>query len=106
MATSLSTLRTKVKFLIGNKPNIDTFVDEAINDAIFQIVLEAQPHEMISSTTFTTTTQTEATALDSDVYAILNVTDNTNNRRIQPGDYNYRDDHDPEDYGTPTKWYG
>jgi hypothetical protein len=104
MAT-LSALRTNVKHLLGNKPNINTFVDQAINDAILQLVLEARPHEMQTSKTFTTTTQTEATALESDCYAILNVTDNTNNRRILPGDYNYRDDSDPESYGTPTRWY-
>lgn len=91
MAT-LSEIRTRVAFQLGNKADFDDITDHNINEAILQIIFEARPYEMQTSTTFTTTdaqsSYSIAAAGDvavSDLYAIELVRNNTDQRLITQG---------------------
>ena len=55
MADSLLTIRTRVATKVGGKSNIDSLIDENINEAILQVIQEAKPQEMWEDDTFTTT---------------------------------------------------
>jgi hypothetical protein len=52
--TLLSTIRTDVKFMVGNRNGIDDQIDDNINLAIREIALGTRPQELWVSTTFTT----------------------------------------------------
>ena len=107
MAT-LSTIRTRVKFQLGGKANIDTQIDDNINSAIYQLIMEMKPQEkwaeVILETNTTTATAEYAfnqstggvwgaaqTATLEDVLAILMVRNDTKDVEIRRGgnhDYN------------------
>jgi hypothetical protein len=90
MADTLATMRTKVKFELGNKSGIDTVIDDAINDAIIEVAQTFQPQELIASASGSAANQTSSYSFSSifsvtDVLAIIGVRNTTDDYRLKNG---------------------
>ena len=90
MADTLATLRTKVQFEVGNKNGITQIIDDAINDAIIEVVSTFQPQEMVTSATGSVANQTSSYSFSSifsatDVLAIVGVRNDTDDYRLKNG---------------------
>jgi hypothetical protein len=90
MADTLGTMRTKVKFELGNKAGIDTVINDAINDAIIEVASSFQPQELLASATGSTSNQTSSYSFSSvfsitDVLAVVGVRNNTDDYRLKRG---------------------
>lgn len=114
MADTLGTMRTKVKFEVGNKNGIDQIIDDAINDAIIEVVSAFQPQEMITSATGSTANQTSSYSFSSifsatDVLAIVGVRNDTDDYRLKNGSLlefllSRTDTSSASNFGRPNKW--
>ncbi len=90
MADTLATMRTKVKFEVGNKNGIDQIIDDSINDAIIEVVSTFQPQEMVTSATGSVSNQVSSYSFSSifsatDVLAIVGVRNDTDDYRLKNG---------------------
>jgi len=90
MADTLGTIRTKVKFELGNKSGIDQIIDDAINDAIIEVISTWRPQEMVTSATGSVANQTSSYSFSSifsatDVLAIIGVRNDTDDYRLKNG---------------------
>jgi hypothetical protein len=109
-ATALATLRSRVRFRVGNKTSINDRIDDNLNKAVLHFVLEARPQEAVTSSTATTTSSgTAAYNLASDVLAIMAVRDTTNDREILNGSLEHynsfkQDTSDSSTLGKPRRW--
>lgn len=114
MADTLETMRTKVKFECGNKNGIDQVIDDAINDAIIEVVSTFQPQEMVTSATGSTSNQTSSYSFSSvfsvtDVLAIVGVRNDTDDYRLKRGSVleflmARTDTSQASNFGRPNKW--
>ena len=114
MADTLATMRTKVKFELGNKNGIDTIIDDAINDAIVEVVSSFQPQETHTSATGSVSNQTFSYSFSSifsatDVLAILGVRNDTDDYRLKNGSLlefmkARTDTTSASNFGRPNKW--
>jgi hypothetical protein len=124
--TTLATIRTRVKFQLGGRSNIDTRIDDNINAAIYQLIMEMKPQEMQTEVILKPNTSTAtaeyafndstatvwATGQDTattDVLAILMVRDDTDDVEITRGglvDYNRarQDTTTASNTGKPRRW--
>lgn len=114
MADTLATMRTKVKFECGNKNGIDQIIDDAVNDAIIEVVSSFQPQEMTASATGATVDQTSAYAFAgvfsaSDLLAVIGVRNDTDDYRLKRGSLleflkARTDTSSAANFGRPNKW--
>ncbi|MHA2066759.1 MAG: phage adaptor protein [Candidatus Thorarchaeota archaeon] len=106
MAT-LSSLRTEVQLEIGNRTHLNTYVDNALNRAIIEVVMLVRPPEQF--TTFDITGVAGQANYDikttNRTLAIIGVIDNDNDRRIFRGSFQEYDEMDPTSTGTPNRWF-
>lgn len=124
--TTLATIRTRVKFQLGGRSNIDTRIDDNINAAIYQLIMEMKPQEMMTEVILkpnTSTATAEYAFNDStatvwgngqdtateDILAIRMVRDDTDDVEILRGGlvaYNRanQDTTDSSNTGKPRKW--
>jgi hypothetical protein len=106
-------MRTHVKFMVGNKSNIDSIVDNNINEATLQITISQKPKEMQTSTTFTGASgdfdYTIASGGDiavTDLYAVEMVRNNTEAYRLHRGTLWEFENVDQTATGEqPSKWF-
>jgi hypothetical protein len=108
MAT-FSELQTEVQFQIGNRQDLNGFVQEKINIAILEVMMIAKPPEFFDTFDITTSDGVSAYDLSSgSVLAVLGVTndDGANARkRLKRGTYQEFDEMDDTDTGTQLKWF-
>jgi len=100
--TTLSTIRTRVKFQLANKQNIDDKIDDNINSGIYQLIMEMKPQEMWTEVILKPNTSTataeyafnDSTATvwgaasntaTTDVLAVLMVRDDTKDVELRRG---------------------
>lgn len=112
MADTLSTIRARVAFKCGGVDNRDTYVDEAINEAILQVIQEGKPHEMETTTTWSSSTGTSSYSFSTigctDCYIPLFVRDNTNDYELKHRSYEewnrYSHSTSSSSLGNPHLW--
>lgn len=110
MASTLATLRNRVRYRVGNKSGIDDQIDDNLNKAVLHFVRQVRPQEAVTSSTATTTTSgTAAYDLASDVLALMAVRDTTNDREILNGSLEHynsfkQDTTDSSTLGKPRRW--
>ena len=114
MADTLGTIRTKVKFECGNKTGIDQVMDDAINDAIIEVVSTFHPQEMLASATGSAANQTSSYSFSSifsvtDVLAIRGVRNDTEDYRLKNGSMlefmlHRTSTSSATNFGRPNKW--
>jgi hypothetical protein len=91
MATTHNAMQANVKFMCGNKNNIDSMITNNINHSIRQFVMQMRPQEAWATTTFSTSA-VAAYAIGSgaainitDFLAVLMVRNVTNDIEIKRG---------------------
>jgi hypothetical protein len=91
LADSLLTIRTRVAAKVGGNTNIDSQIDENINEAILQVIQEAKPQEMWEDDTFSTSSAVAeysfSTLTITNALAILFVRNVTNDYEIKHTSY-------------------
>lgn len=112
--TTLSTLRSRVSFGLGQKGGINDQIDNALNEATLRHVLRTKPKEMQATKTFSAANATAAynivsTVGVSDLYAVLYVRNNTDDLPLMQGnetEYNNskQDSTVSSNLGRPNKW--
>lgn len=114
MAT-LASVRTIVKFHLGNKEQMDSIIDSNINAAIIQFCMQMRPQELWVSTTFTATSgvaeypfATMSTPV-TDLLAVLMVRDSTDDVQVRRGSMRNYFDHkidttNNSNLGDPRRW--
>lgn len=114
MADTLSQIRTRIALKVGGKGNIDSIINENINEAILQVIQEAKPQEMWSNNSFTTSSGV-ATYLFSgmstpvtDVLWVLFVRDTTDDVPIYGSSIEvwnrFQHDTSSSNLGDPRRW--
>jgi len=114
MAETLLAMRTRVKLRCGNKSGIDDVIDDNLNEATRQVVVEMKPQECWEDITFSTTSGTSnysfsTIGVSTTVYAVLMVRDDTDDVEVLRGgirEYNRvrRDTDDSSNLGDPRRW--
>ena len=114
--TTFAQLQDEVQFHIRQRPDLNSFVKNKINEAILDVMLLVKPPEFQSTTPISTVANTSAYNLQAtdDVLAILGVRNGTttvkNNRRLIRGSYEEFDEQDQDTSnasvtGQPTKYF-
>ena len=114
--TTFAQLQDEVQFHIRQRPDLNSFVKNKINEAILDVMLLVKPPEFQSTTPISTVVNTSAYNLQAtdDVLAILGVRNGTTsvkaNRRLLRGSYEEFDEQDQDTSnasvtGTPTKYF-
>lgn len=111
MGATLATLQGEVE-VQTKRDDLDAYIKSAINDAILDIALAAEPHELADLQTITATTAgTTGYTLDSDLVAIQSVVlTNVNNynrpKTLERGTVHewLRRSRNSADRGVPGKW--
>lgn len=114
--TTFAQLQDEVQFHIRQRPDLNSFVKNKINEAILDIMLLVKPPEFQSTTSIATVANTSAYNLQAtdDVLAILGVRNGTTsvkaNRRLVRGSYEEFDEMDQDTSvssvtGQPTKYF-
>lgn len=108
MATLLQ-MRGRVKSSLGNKGNINDDIDNAINEAMWQIIWEEKPHEATADTTFTTSASdydygfTDDIA-DEEIYAPYMIFNSTDQHMLLSGSFEEFLHSRDKGTGQPSKW--
>lgn len=112
MADTLATIRSRVAFKCGGVDNRDTYIDEAINEAILQVIQEAKPHEMETTTTWSLSSATSSYSFSTigctDCYIPLFVRNNTDDVQLKHRSYEewdrFRHSTASSNLGQPNLW--
>ena len=110
MAT-LAEIRTRIAAATGNKTNLDSTIDNNVNEAILQLIFEVRPKEMQTTTTFVTVDGDFDYIIGSggdipvtDLYAIEMVRNETQEYRLARGTYSEFEANNQSITGDPNKW--
>jgi len=109
MATLLQ-MRARVKSSLGNKGNINDDVDNAINEAMWQLIWEVKPHEATNMVSFDTTDSDYDYGFtddlsDEEIYAPFLVFDDTRDYLLTNGSFEeFLRTRKDGSKGNPTKW--
>ncbi len=110
MATLLQ-IRNRVKTSLGNKGNINDDIDNAINEAMFQLIWEQKPHEAINDLSFTTADgdydyNFSDDLSDTEIYAPYLVFNSTDSYMLLSGSFEefLRTRNDDASGGRSSKW--
>jgi len=112
MADTLATIRSRISFKCGAKAGINSIIDENLNEAILQVIQEAKPEEMMTTTTWSTSSATAAytfaTIGVTNVLIPLYVRNNTDDYELKHRSYEewdrYRQATSSSDVGNPHLW--
>ena len=109
MASTLATLRDRVRYRVGNKSSVNSRIDDNLNKAVLHLVRQVRPQEAITSTTGNTASGDFDYALASDCLAIVMVRDTTNDIEILQGSVTHfnrfkQDTTDSSTLGRPRRW--
>jgi hypothetical protein len=106
-------MRSRVLLELGNPQGRDTQIDQAINDAIIEIIQTFHPSEVTTTATASTVNTTNSYSFSTDfsatdVLAILGVRNNTDDYRLKRGSYlefmTHSKDTTTGAFGRPNKW--
>ena len=109
MATLLQ-MRARVKSSLGNKSNKNDDVDNAINEAMWQLIWEVKPHEATDMVSFDTTDSDYDYGFtddlsDEEIYAPFLVFDDTRDYLLTNGSFEeFLRTRKDGSTGNPTKW--
>lgn len=116
MSITATAMLADVKFMCGNKNGIDTQIEENINHAIKQFIMQLRPQEMWATTTFSTSSGDFLYDIGSggqinitDFLAVIMVRNNTDDVEIKRGgmrDFNrqLQDTSNSAALGRPNRW--
>ena len=116
MSKTASAMLTSVKLMCGNKNSIDSTIEDNINHAIKQFIMELRPQEAWATTTFSTSNADFLYDIGSggqinitDFLAVISVRNNTDDVEIKRGgmrDFNrqLQDTTNSSALGRPNRW--
>jgi len=102
-------MRGRVKGSLGNKGNINDDVDNALNEAMWQIIWTHKPHEATNNTSFTTTASDydynfSDDLTDTEIYAPYMLFNSTDSRMLTNGSFEEFLRSRDTGTGEPSKW--